>query len=375
MRLSRRRGIYLIILGILTVVLTTAAFAQGATAQTISFIPVSDQVFGVAPFQVVALASSNLPVTLAVAGPAFLNGRLLTITGVGTVTITADQAGNSVYAPASAQLSFAVKPAIPILQWNPETIIYGTPLDSTVLNATAMATPAVDPAADTTTITWQLNTSQITDESNVTVPASSSLFRYEGAPMVTSPYPNDAQGLIPDPTLVANQTYRIAFTCNCQEFEFAIQTRTSFYRLWVDGAWQTADSIAQVNDYPKRAYYRVQFPDKRVRQIKIGLVYGPPFFGLVTHPDDTISPPQSPLGPRTIIFGDSWTAPTIVEPLLPPTQPGVLFGSGLHRLLESISTGIGGKAGREALASSIRALASHLFNGHKPIFVAMTQIQ
>ena len=44
-------------------------------------------------------ASGN-PVTLSVQGPASLNGGLLTITGAGTVTVTANQAGNSNYAAA-----------------------------------------------------------------------------------------------------------------------------------------------------------------------------------------------------------------------------------------------------------------------------------
>jgi hypothetical protein len=46
-------------------------------------------------------ASSNLPVTYTVTGPAVLSGQNLTITGAGTVTVTANQSGNSSYATAS----------------------------------------------------------------------------------------------------------------------------------------------------------------------------------------------------------------------------------------------------------------------------------
>ena len=54
------------------------------------------------PVAVSATASSNLPVTLAVSGPATLAGGQLTFTGPGTATVTATQAGNENYAPATA---------------------------------------------------------------------------------------------------------------------------------------------------------------------------------------------------------------------------------------------------------------------------------
>jgi hypothetical protein len=48
-----------------------------------------------------ASASSGLPVSLSVSGPASLSGSTLTITGSGTVVVTASQAGNSNYAAAT----------------------------------------------------------------------------------------------------------------------------------------------------------------------------------------------------------------------------------------------------------------------------------
>ncbi|HXP08871.1 MAG TPA: Ig-like domain repeat protein, partial [Acidobacteriaceae bacterium] len=164
-----------------------------------------------------------------------------------------------------------------------------------------------------------------------TVPASSPIFRWEGAPNVeVSPYTPDWGGLIPDPTLVRNHLYRVAFTCDCQQFEFVIQARQGNYRLWVDGAWTTPAEVPQVNNYPDVGFYRVQFPDKRARQIKVGLTDITPFYGVVTSASDTISPPQTPLGPKVVVFGDSWTGPTIIQPLLLPAQPG---GSGYAQLL------------------------------------------
>jgi trimeric autotransporter adhesin len=54
------------------------------------------------PVAVSATASSNLPVTLAVTGPATLAGGQLTFTAPGTATVTATQPGNENYAAATA---------------------------------------------------------------------------------------------------------------------------------------------------------------------------------------------------------------------------------------------------------------------------------
>jgi hypothetical protein len=45
-------------------------------------------------------ASSGLPTSFSVSGPATISGSLLTATGTGTVTVTASQAGNTTYAAA-----------------------------------------------------------------------------------------------------------------------------------------------------------------------------------------------------------------------------------------------------------------------------------
>ena len=75
-------------------VLCVSAFGQGTSPQQINLLPIADQRYGVAPFQVIALASSYLPVTITATGPVTLDGRWLTVTGVGTVTVSAHQAGN-----------------------------------------------------------------------------------------------------------------------------------------------------------------------------------------------------------------------------------------------------------------------------------------
>jgi hypothetical protein len=86
--------------------------------QSITFPAIAGVTYGTAPLQLQATAGSNLPVTYTVTGPATLTGsptlagQTLTITGVGTVTVTASQTGNSYYTAATPVVqSFTVAPA------------------------------------------------------------------------------------------------------------------------------------------------------------------------------------------------------------------------------------------------------------------------
>ena len=64
--------------------------------QTISFPVPTNQVYGAAPTTMSATASSGLAVSFSIlSGPATISGSNVTITGVGTVTVKASQAGNS----------------------------------------------------------------------------------------------------------------------------------------------------------------------------------------------------------------------------------------------------------------------------------------
>ena len=71
-------------------------------AQSITATPPGDKVTSSAPFQIVATASSGLPVTITlVSGPAQLSGNTVTLTGTpGTVVLRLSQAGNTTYQPA-----------------------------------------------------------------------------------------------------------------------------------------------------------------------------------------------------------------------------------------------------------------------------------
>ncbi len=81
-------------------------------AQMIQFAaPPSTAVYGTT-IPLSATASSGLPVTLTVKGPGKLVGSSVEVVGVGTVTVTASQGGNDVYAAApSVSATIAVTPA------------------------------------------------------------------------------------------------------------------------------------------------------------------------------------------------------------------------------------------------------------------------
>ena len=97
---------------------TSSAFTvtySGPTlqTQTITFPNPGTQTYGVSPFALTASASSGLTVTYTVlSGPATVNGSTLTITGAGSVTVQAAQAGNSQYQAATpASVTFSVNQA------------------------------------------------------------------------------------------------------------------------------------------------------------------------------------------------------------------------------------------------------------------------
>ena len=75
---------------------------SGPLAQTIAFGALAGKIYGDAPFDVSATASSGLPVSFSiVSGPATIAGNTVTITGAGTVVVRASQGGNAIYAAAA----------------------------------------------------------------------------------------------------------------------------------------------------------------------------------------------------------------------------------------------------------------------------------
>ena len=88
----------------------TRTFSVMKADQIIDFPSLVYQVYTNAPFRITVTATSGLPVYLRViSGPVTITGNLVTITGVGSVVIEANQPGNANYRMAKAvQRSFTV---------------------------------------------------------------------------------------------------------------------------------------------------------------------------------------------------------------------------------------------------------------------------
>ena len=122
--------------------------------QTITFDKLAARTIGESPFELTATASSGLPVTFTSSDPTVsIKDNKITILKDGVATITAKQAGNSVYnAAADVQQTLIINKLTPSVSWaNPSDIVYGTTLSNVQLNATASVggTFAYSPASGT----------------------------------------------------------------------------------------------------------------------------------------------------------------------------------------------------------------------------------
>jgi sugar lactone lactonase YvrE len=108
----------------------TGTSAIVAEPQTITFpAPPATVVYGVKPITLTATASSGLAVTYTVAGPATVSGSVLTITGKGSVTVTANQAGSANWMPATpVSHTITVDRATLTVTANNASVKYGEPI-------------------------------------------------------------------------------------------------------------------------------------------------------------------------------------------------------------------------------------------------------
>jgi len=104
------------------------------TPQSITFGALSNVTYGAGPITLTATASSGLPVAYTVSGPATLSGSTLTIIGAGTVSVTANQAGNTtVYGAATpVTQSFTVGQAVLTITATSLSQTFGTAIPSTL---------------------------------------------------------------------------------------------------------------------------------------------------------------------------------------------------------------------------------------------------
>jgi predicted outer membrane repeat protein len=115
----------------------TTTFTVAKAAQSISFAaPATPVNLGIAPITLSASATSGLGVVFSVlSGPATVSGSTLSINGIGTVVVAADQPGNANYNPATE-----VTHAITVLGRIPSLMISATPNPVFVQNPVTLST-------------------------------------------------------------------------------------------------------------------------------------------------------------------------------------------------------------------------------------------
>lgn len=101
----------------------------GTNPQTITFPALGNVSYGAPTITLGATSSSGLQVSYTVLGPATVVGNLLTVTGTGSVAVTANQSGNATYAAASpATVSFIVNKVPLTVTANNVSAAQGSPL-------------------------------------------------------------------------------------------------------------------------------------------------------------------------------------------------------------------------------------------------------
>ena len=98
----------------------STSFTVGTSSATLAFAPIAAQTYGNAPFTVSATSASSGAVTYSVvSGPATISGNTVTITGIGSVALAANQAASGSYSASTANTTFIVAAATPTLAFAP----------------------------------------------------------------------------------------------------------------------------------------------------------------------------------------------------------------------------------------------------------------
>ncbi|MGC2163408.1 MAG: chitobiase/beta-hexosaminidase C-terminal domain-containing protein, partial [Silvibacterium sp.] len=162
-------------------------------SQTINFTaPPSPVTYGSGPITLSATATSGLPVTFSlVSGPGSVSGNTLTITGVGTIVVAANQAGNADYAAApqvTQSVVVNVIGAVAAPTFTPAAGSYSSVQSVTLADTTAgaMIYYTTDGSAPTTSST--LYSGAITVSSTETINAIAVAADYSNSPIASAVY-------------------------------------------------------------------------------------------------------------------------------------------------------------------------------------------
>ena len=135
----------------------SASYVSGKTNQTITFNPLPNKTYGEPPFTVVATATSSLPVTFTVSGTCIITDTTVTVTGGGSCTVTAHQAGDANYnAAPDVPQTFSIAKANQTITFNPNPLpnkTYGDPPFTVVATATS-SLPVTFTVSGTCTHHW-----------------------------------------------------------------------------------------------------------------------------------------------------------------------------------------------------------------------------
>ena len=122
---------------------TSNVIAASQASQSITFNPLSNQVYGTAPFLIGATASSSLPVSFAsqTMSVCTVSNVTVTLVSTGKCTLQATQGGNATYSAATpVKQSFQVTQAQPGLAIGAAPVTYGVGASVTVTVVTSLAT-------------------------------------------------------------------------------------------------------------------------------------------------------------------------------------------------------------------------------------------
>lgn len=158
--------------------------------QTINFAQLPNKTFGDAPFNVSATATSGLLVSFAAGGNCTLNGAVIALTGAGTCTIIASQAGDANYSPGpDVSRTFSIAKAD-----TTTTIIANTPDPSVVGQAVTVAYRVAANASGIGTPTGNVTITDGVDSCTGTVAAGSCVLTFStaGARTLRATYAGDA---------------------------------------------------------------------------------------------------------------------------------------------------------------------------------------
>jgi hypothetical protein len=150
----------------------TTSFVVSADTTKLTFVTVATRTYGNAPFTLKATSLSTAPVTYAVvSGPGTLSGTSVTITGAGTIVVSASQAASGDYSPATTTMSVQILPlaAKPVFTAIPAQTFGNAPF---TVKATSASTAAITYAVVSGPATVSGSTVTLTAAGTVTLSAT-----------------------------------------------------------------------------------------------------------------------------------------------------------------------------------------------------------